>query len=101
MYKEVSIIKANDQPYYMCSVSHNRIAMQNLTRSAFYLYMYFMQNQDGYVLHLSRSAAMKITSLSKSSYYLAFQELVDKHYIVECEDGYEFYECPQLETIDK
>jgi len=95
MSKEVSIDKTADQPYYMCSIEHNRIAMRNLTKSAYYLYTYFMQNQDGYNFTLRRSHAMSITGLSKSSYYLALQELIDKHYVIDCDDGYEFYERPQ------
>ena len=95
MSKEVSIDKTNDQPYCMFSIEHNRNAMRNLTKSAYYLYTYFMQNQDGYNFILRRSHAMNITGLSKSSYYLALQELIDKHYIIDTDDGYEFYERPQ------
>jgi hypothetical protein len=40
---------------------------------------------------------MKITGLSKTSYYEAMEELIDKGYLTICPDGYEFHECP----IDK
>lgn len=98
MSKEVSIDKTNDQPYYIASIEHNRNAMRNLTKSAYYLYTYFMQNQDGYNFILRRTHVMNVTGLSKSSYYLALQELIDKHYIIDCEDGYEFHEQPQNST---
>lgn len=94
MPKEISIDKTNAQPFYMCSIEHNRNAMRSLTKSAYYLYTYFMQNQDGYTFTLRRSHVMSVTGLSKSSYYLALQELIDKHYIIESSEGYEFYECP-------
>ena len=94
MSKEISIDKAKDQPYCTMSVEHNRNAMRNLTKSAYYLYTYLMHNQDSYSFVLRRTHAMSITGLSKSSYYLALQELIDKSYIIDCEDGYEFHECP-------
>ncbi len=94
MPKEISIDKTNAQPFYICSIEHNRNAMRSLTKSAYYLYTYFMQNQDGYTFTLRRSHVMSVTGLSKSSYYLALQELIDKHYIIASPEGYEFYECP-------
>ena len=95
MAKEVSIDKTNDQPFCMYSIQHNREAMRSLTKSAYYLYTYFVQNQDGYTFTLRRTHAMNITGLSKTSYYEALQELIDKHYIIASPEGYEFYECPQ------
>lgn len=73
--------------------------MRSLTKSGYYLYTYLVQNQDGYTFTLRRKHVMDVTGLSKTSYYEAFQELIDKHYIIDCEDGYEFHECPQ--HIDK
>lgn len=92
--KEVSIDKTNVQPFCTFSIEHNRIAMRDLTKSAYYLYMYFLQNQDCYTFVLRRSHVMSVTGLSKSSYYLALQELIDKGYVIDCADGYEFHEKP-------
>lgn len=94
MSKEVSIDKTNAQPFYMCSIEHNRAAMRNLTKSGYYLYTYFMQNQDCYTFALRRAHVLAVTGLSKDSYYLARQELIDKGYLIECADGYEFHESP-------
>ena len=92
--KEMSIDKTNEQPFCVYSLKHNRDAMQSLTKSAYYLYTYLVQNQDGYTFTLRRKHVMDITGLSKTSYYEALQELIDKHYIIESSEGYEFYECP-------
>jgi hypothetical protein len=97
MAKEISIDKVKGQLFCMYSLEHNRNAMRKLTKSAYYLYTYFVQNQDGFVLNLYRTHAMKITGLSKTAYYRAFDELVEHGYITENEDGYEFHEKP----IDK
>ena len=92
--KEISIDKANENPYCTFCIKHNRNAMRNLSKSAYYLYVYLIQNQDGYSFTLRRSHVMNITGLSKSSYYLALQELIDQRYIIKSKDGYEFHECP-------
>lgn len=95
MAKEVSIDKTNDQPFCMYSIQHNREAMRSLSKSAYYLYTYFVQNQDGYTFTLRRTHAMKITGLSQSAYYRSLEELMKKGYIINTDDGYEFYECSQ------
>ena len=95
--KEFSIIKTkmdNDHPYYKANKSASQEAMVSLSRSAFYLYSYFLQNDDGWVGTLRRAHVMKITGLSKSAYYRAMDELIDKGYLVDTNDGYEFYENP-------
>ena len=97
MAKTVSIDKVKSQIFCMYSLEHNRNAMRTLTKSAYYLYTYFVQNQDCFVLDLRRTHVMKITGLSKTSYYEAMEELIDKGYLTTCSDGYEFHECP----IDK
>ena len=67
---EVSINKTeSDQsnPYCIVNIAANREALETLTKSAYCLYMYFMQNQDGFTLKLRRTHAMNVTNLSKSS----------------------------------
>lgn len=94
---EVSINKTKfnqSDPYSIINIAANRGALETLTRSAYCLYMYFMQNQDGFTLKLRRTHAMNITNLSKSSYHRAMAELIEKGYLIDCGDGYEFYECP-------
>ena len=95
--KEFSIIKTtmdNDHPYYKANKSASQEAMATLSKSAFYLYYYFLQNDDGWVGTLRRTHVMKITGLSKSAYYRAMEELMDNGYLVDTKDGYEFYEDP-------
>lgn len=97
--KEVSINKTasnKDNPYFIVNKSANRQAMTTLSRVGFQLYMYFMQNEDGYVTTLRRTHAMKITGLSKSSYYDAMTELINMGYLIDAGDGYEFYEEPYI-----
>ena len=94
MANEVSIDKTNDQPFCIYSIQHNRDAMRSLSKSAYYLYTYFIQNQDGYTFTLRQTHVTKITGLSRSAYYRALDELIKKRYLVNTDEGYEFYECP-------
>lgn len=94
MAKDVSIDKTNEQPYCIYSIAHNQAAMRNLSKPGYYLYTYLIQHQDGYVFTLRRTHVMNITGLSKSSYYDALQELLNKKYLIEQKGGYEFHECP-------
>ena len=94
---EVSINKTeSDQsnPYCIVNIAANREALKTLTKSAYCLYMYFVQNQPGFTLTLRRTHAMDITNLSKSSYHRAMSELIERGYLIDCGDGYEFYEDP-------
>ena len=91
MSKEVSIDKVKSNIFCMYSLEHNRNAMRTLTKSAYYLYTYFVQNQDGYVFDLRRTHVMKVTGLSKTSYYEAMDELIAKGHLTENDDGYEFH----------
>jgi hypothetical protein len=67
-----------------------------LTRAGFMLYMYFMQNDDGYVITLRRTHVMNVTGLSKTSYYEAMADLIQNGYLVDAGDGYEFYEVASI-----
>ena len=93
--KEFSINKApsdKSNPYYIVNKDSNRQAMKELSRSGFYLYTYFVQNEDGFVGVLRRTHVMRITGLSKSSFYNAMAELIEHGYLIDTGDGYEFYE---------
>ena len=97
MTKEVSIDKAKGKVFCTYTLEHNRNAMLKLSKSAYYLYTYFVQNQDGYSFDLRRTHVMKVTGLSKSAYYRAMDELIELGYVTENDYGYEFHEKP----IDK
>lgn len=107
MEKKVLINKTimdEDHHYYKANVAANKEAMRVLTKSGFYLYTYFMQNDDGWNPILRRTHVMKETGLSKSSYYDAIADLIEYGYLVETKDGYEFYESPEdneLQHLDK
>lgn len=97
---EVSINKAESNqsnPYCIINIAANRAALETLSKSAYSLYMYFMQNQDGFTLKLHRSHAISIANISKSAYHTAMAELIEKGYLIDCGDGYEFYEEPEEE----
>lgn len=94
---EVSINKTEsnkDNQYCIVNIAANREALKILSKSAYSLYMYFMQNRDGFTLKLHRSHATSIANISKSAYHTAMAELIEKGYLIDCGDGYEFYECP-------
>ena len=93
--KEVAVHKAKsnkDNPYFIVNKASNIKAMSTLSRAGFMLYMYFMQNDESYTFILRRTHVMKITGLSKTSYYEAFNNLVEHGYLIDAGDGYEFYE---------
>ena len=43
---EVSINKTESTPYCIINIAANREALKTLTKSAYCLYMYFVQNQQ-------------------------------------------------------
>ena len=97
--KEVSINKnvtGKNNLYYKANVASNKQAMRVLTKSGFYLYTYFIQNDDGYVFTLRRTHVMNTTGLSKTSYYDAVRDLIQHGYLVDAGDGYEFHDEPYL-----
>ena len=84
MEKKVLINKTimdEDHHYYKANVAANKEAMRVLTKSGFYLYTYFMQNDDGWNPILRRTHVMKETGLSKSSYYDAIADLIEYGYL--------------------
>ena len=95
---EVTINKAQadqDNPYFIVNLAANQEALKTLSKSAYSLYMYFMQNRDGFTLKLHRSYAISIAHISKSAYHTAMAELIEKGYLIDCGDGYECYEEPE------
>ena len=94
---EVTINKAQadqDNPYFIVNLAANQEALKTLSKSAYSLYMYFMQNRDGFTLKLHRSHAISTARISKSAYHRAMAELIERGYLIDCGDGYEFYEDP-------
>lgn len=72
-------------------------AMENLTRSAFKLYLYLGSYQglkDG--LYLSKQDALEVTHLDERSYFSAKKELKEKGYLIQDsgKNNYIFIEYP-------
>lgn len=62
-------------------------AVQNLTHSAFILYLYIAKNADGHQMELSPMEIAKKKLMGRTSYYRALEELIGKGYI----EGNNFY----------
>jgi hypothetical protein len=74
-------------------------AMNDLDNSDFKLWMFYEQNALGFKVP-SGPAYVAMWGLSRSSYYRAFNTLVEKGYLVKISEGYyKFYETPQPECI--
>lgn len=58
-------------------------AMYNLKPSAFKLWVYFADNTDGYSMDLYPVDFCKKANISESTYKRAFQELIDKGYLIQ------------------
>ena len=57
-------------------------ALNNLSGSAFKLYMYFAKNQNGYCFNLS-AADVAAHGIPNSTYYKARKELIERGYLIE------------------
>lgn len=88
--RTIKICKLPTAPPFL-QVEHKNwtAAFQNLTRSAFGLYLYLCENQPGYSLEFSSQAVHNELGCAKSTISEAYQELVKKQYIA---DGC-FYSC--------
>lgn len=73
-------------------------AMRDLKPTAFKLWLYFAKNQDKYEFYLSAVHACHTCGFGQTAYHKAFDELVDKYYLLRDSinrDFYNFYEIPQ------
>ena len=80
----IKIYKSNYGKSNFCILGTDEVrrAMNNLSGTAFKLYVYLMANNDDFEFWLSYSHVHKTTGLSKSSYQRAFRELTEKGYLV-------------------
>jgi hypothetical protein len=98
--RRITVHKADKQKgYTKIDPQACKRAMATLGYSAFMLYMYFCLNVTNFQLILSTAALCAETSLTRNTYYAAFNELVNKGYLV-CKPGteclFDFYEDPAL-----
>lgn len=85
--------------FYMGCLDNMCEAMAALSGNGFKLYMYFAKNANGYMETISPSHIAKITGLTRPTYYRAFDELVEHHYLCLHKDKsatYSFYEKPHF-----
>lgn len=96
--KVIKTIKCHERGFSF-DITANRIAIKELTPSAFMLYSHFVQNAPNYIEALSRKRILECTGLTARTYKTAVQELIDKGYLVrsehiDYEEYYIFYEMP-------
>lgn len=65
-------------------------AFQELTPTAFAMYLYLAGNKDGYKFALSQSAFEHATGRKKTAYYHAVNELIEKGFIYQEDNHYVF-----------
>ena len=89
--------------YTLLNLEALQKAMSALTPKAFELWIYLAKNQDQHFFWLSKVDFLYWSNIKGSSYYNAFNELVENGYLLKKEDQenqYDFYELP-METPDK
>lgn len=81
-------VKAN---YLKVSNESLNLAMYNLKPSAFMLWTYFCDNQNGYMLELYPIDFINKSKLSRSTYDRAFNELEEKGYLIKSHNKKNLY----------
>ena len=81
----------------MRNVEAECAAARDLRYSTMILWLYLSRNQNGYELALSPKDVEETMGLSERTYRTCKDELIEKGYLIDCGDGYEFYEEPEEE----
>lgn len=103
--KDVTVHKEpcnRENIYAMFNLAAFNKAMADLNSSAFILWLYIAENQEGYNFALSNVAFKNATGIGKTAYDNAIKELIDKRYLVVVEGkktSFNFYETPLEEAI--
>lgn len=88
--------------YFSIDTKYTNEAMRNLTGSAFKLYIFLCEIKDGNTYLISEKKFKKSTGLSQPAYQYTRKELIEKHYLIEREDGdYDFYNYPFIVLTGK
>ena len=88
-------ISHNKDQYFTMDIYKNNFAMQRLSGSAYKMYVYLSEHLDGETFLISAALFSEVTGVSSRSYQIAKQELLDKRYLVQREDGnFDFYNHP-------
>ena len=103
--KKIIIERSSDlvkKDYLKVSNENLNLAMYDLKPSAFMLWIYFCDNQNGYHLDLYPVDFTNKTGLSRSTYDRAFEELENKGYLKKSKNKknlYLFNEVSELSNI--
>lgn len=101
--REITINKPNyadgKELYFTGGVKSTLDAMQTLSGNGFKLYIYFLKNINWYTEILMPSHIARAIGIARASYYRAFDELIEHHYLC-LQDGkeatYTFYAKPHF-----
>lgn len=94
----------DDKKYYtVINLKALAEAANNLSGSAFKMWIYLAKNQNNYKFALSKVDATSFCDFSKNTYYSAFAELEEKGYLIQgnCATYYDFYEVTKKKKEDK
>lgn len=93
--------KEKGMKFMLVGIDEIREAATTLSPSALKLYLYFVENENGWEFALSPQDFLNTYKISESSYRNAKKELIEKGYIIEREKNhFEFTSSPLRETID-
>ena len=96
--QKVITIHKNDPtpPFLQISEIDWREAFQNLTRTAFGVYLYLAQNKNGYQFEYSPQAIANTGMMSKGQASKVIAELIEKGYVV---NGEFYVQSPARRTL--
>ena len=97
----ITVHKVRKDDGCILDIKANKQTMQVLTQNAYVLYMRFMLTDHGLTKKLTPNKIIETTSLTEQTYLRAFNELIQKKYLVknyskEDKDYYGFYEDPDM-----
>lgn len=102
VHKEITNNESTENYYTKINLNALKNAMSSLTPKAFELWIYLSKNQNNHFMWLSKTDFLSWSNIKSSSYYSAFNELKENGYLVEKDDGsnfFDFYEYPKEEII--
>ena len=94
------IVKSGTKEKYLLVKYDNLVyAMNDLSNSAFKVYVYFITNKDNYIMGISPAAINKVTGVCLETSRKAIRELETKGYIVMSQSlKYDFFEVPHKDV---
>lgn len=97
----VTIHKVRRDPWFVIDILSNRKAQKDLKAHSYMLYMIMAVNEHGVSRKLNMDKIISETALTASTYKKAFNELIEKKYLVknyhkDDVDYYGFYEDPDM-----